>query len=674
MKLNNIQIFRLKLLVPYISSLLIFIVCTLYCLYLYWKNESFDVIASISIGFLALNFILFIFYFASSNKLQKFLSSTYNKLQNEIGDRKIIQEALTENKKRLEVLIEERDQSLTESQVRYRTLFEKTADALFILGENKFIDCNQATLDMFLYNNKDELYNTHPSVISAEFQSDGQSSAIKANHMIEAALAKGSHRFEWEHKRKNGDTFPAEVLLTAIPSGSEQLLHAVVRDITDRKDAAAEIEHQAYYDSLTSLPNRKLLLDRLKQALITSRRHNHYGALLFIDLDRFKTINDSLGHSIGDILLIESAKRIKSSIWDEDTAARFGGDEFVILLRHLGKDKETASLTAKKVASRIQESFKRVFLIKDHELHVTTSIGISLFPFVEQGIEDIIKNADTAMYSAKESGRNQISFYLSKMHEKVLQRLTLEKDLRNAIKENQLDVYYQPQIDNRGKAIAVEALIRWQHPVHGFVNPEEFIAIAEDTGLIYEIGDFVLSKSINDITTINKELNTSINLSVNISPHQFKKADFVSLIKNITENYQLKKYFLTLEVTEGIAIENLNDTIEKFEKLRHVGVRLSLDDFGTGYSSLSHLKKLPIDELKIDKSFVFDIEDDPQDALLVKTIVNIAHQFGLDIVAEGVETKEQLNFLKDESCNIYQGYFYSRPLPIQQLEEFLSSN
>jgi diguanylate cyclase (GGDEF)-like protein/PAS domain S-box-containing protein len=674
MKLNNIQTFRLKLLIPYMSSLLIFVISTLWCLYLYKKNEHFDLLLSISLTFLFFNFILFLFYLTSSKKLQIFLSSTYNKLQSEIGDRKIIQEALTENKQRLEQLIDERDFSLGESKKRYQTLFDKTADALLIIEGSKFVDCNQATLDMLGYETKEELFNLHPSKLSPEFQPDGQASEVKANFMIETAFERGSHRFEWNHLRKNGDVFPVEVLLTSIPFEDTQLLHVVWRDITKRKEAAAEIAHQAYYDSLTELPNRRLLLDRLKQALITCRRHNYYGALLFVDLDRFKTINDSLGHSIGDRLLIESAKRIKASIWDEDTAARFGGDEYVILLRHLGNDKEAASLTAKKISTRIQDAFKRVFLIKGHELHVSTSIGISLFPFKDQDIEDIIKNADTAMCSAKENGRDQIAFYLSKMHEKVLKRLTLEKDLRHAIKESQLDVYYQPQLNNQGKTIAVEALIRWQHPEHGFVNPEEFIAIAEDIGLIYEIGDFVIQKSILDITSVNKEQNISIGLSVNISPHQFKKSNFVGLIKSIMENHQLEKHFLTLEVTEGIAIDNLNDTIEKFKQLRHVGVKLSLDDFGTGYSSLSHLKRLPIDELKIDKSFVFDLEEDPQDALLVKTIINISHQFGLETVAEGVETKEQLEFLKSENCTIYQGYYYSRPLPIDQLREFLDAN
>ena len=524
---------------------------------------------------------------------------------------------------------------------------------------------------MLGYETKDEFYNIHPSSISPEFQPDGQRSEIKANLMIQTAFEKGSHRFEWDHVRKNGEVFPVEVLLTAIPFEGTQLLHVVWRDITERKKAAMAIERQAYYDTLTNLPNRKLLLERLEQALITSRRHGHYGGLLYIDLDRFKSVNDYLGHSIGDKLLVEAAGRIRSGIWDEDTASRFGGDEFIVLLRHLGDDKETASLTAKKIASRILEKFTVPFFIQRNELVTTISIGIALFPSEEQSIEDIINHADTAMYTAKQNGRNQIEFYLPQMHENVIKRLTLEKELRVAIKDRNLEIRYQPLVDNAGDIVTVEALLRWRHPERGSISPEEFISIAEDTGLIYDIGDFVLNKSVTDITALNKEHGLSLKLSINISPHQFRKNEFVGIIRHVVDNYGLEKNFLTLELTEHIALDNLQEAVEKFEQLRHIGVRLSLDDFGTGYSSLSQLKRLPIDELKIDRSFVFDIEYDPQDALLVNTIIKIAHQFGLDIVAEGVETKEQLAFLKKEKCHKYQGFYYSKPLPLDQLIERL---
>lgn len=624
---------------------------------------------SISIGIM-----LFIFYYLYSGRIQKILQSNHNKLENEIKERKTIELSLLDNKEQLEKLLVKQNRTLQESEIRYQTLFEKTADALLLIEGDKFIDCNQAMLEMFHYQNKEEIQNTHPSEISPEFQSDGQSSDIKANLMMQTALEKGSHRFEWNHMRENGEIFPAEVLLTTIPSGEKQMIHAVVRDISDRRAAEREIQYRAYYDSLTKLPNRQLLLDRLKQAVITSRRREDYNALLFLDLDRFKTINDSLGHSIGDLLLIETANRIKSCIREEDTAARFGGDEYVILLKHLGNKQEHASLHAESIALKIQKMFTHPFNLKNHELHITSSIGISIFPLKNESMEDIIKHADTAMYNAKESGRNKVSFYLSEMHDTVLKQLTLEKDLRQAIKNKKLEVYYQPQIDNSAQIAGIEALIRWQHPQQGFINPEEFISIAEDTGMIFEIGDFVLQQAISDMLSLQNDNCMPTTISINISPHQFRHPDFINQIKHITQQYKLERHFLTLEVTEGIIINNLSETTEKFEQLRKLGIRMSLDDFGTGYSSLSYLKRLPLDELKIDKSFVFDVLKDPHDALLVQTIINIANQFGLDTVAEGVETEEQLNFLKQNDCKIYQGYYYSRPLPFTELKEFLLNN
>lgn len=625
------------------------------------------------ISTITFSIILIAFYFLYSKKMQSSLFAAFNELHTEKIKRESAENALIKDKNSLEDLLNQKNKNLEAIKERYQSLFDKSTDAQMILDNKTFADCNQAALDMFGYRTKEDLYNSQPSEISPEFQPDGDTSEEKADLMIGAAVQHGSNRFEWLHMKKTGETFPVEVLLTAIEYKGSQLVHAVCRDITDRKKAAKEIEHQAYYDHLTGLPNRKLLLDRLKQALVTSRRHHYYGALLFIDLDRFKSVNDSLGHSIGDKLLMESSKRITSCIWDEDTVSRFGGDEYIVLLRHLGNHKEPASLTAKKIATRIQDAFRMPFFIQDQELHISISIGVALFPLLEETPEDIIKYADTAMYSAKQNGRNQTAFYLSQMHEKVINRLTLEKDLRTAIRTNQLDLHYQPQIDKNGKIIAVEALLRWLHPEQGFINPELFVSIAEDTGLIHDIGIFVLHKSIADITAINDDNAMSIQLAVNISPHQFRKAEFVGLIKHFIDDYQLKKHFLTLEVTEGIAIDNLDAAIEKFQDLADVGVRLSLDDFGTGYSSLSHLKKLPMDELKVDKSFVFDIEEDAQAALLVQTIIKIAHQFDLEVVAEGVETKEQLDFLKNEKCNIYQGYFYSKPLPLASLKEFIAN-
>jgi len=633
---------------------------------------------SLSWRMLAINMfaglILLIFYYLYSGRINKTLQQNYSMLNNEINERKEIELELLRNTDQLEELIEDRSARLAESKKMYRTLFDKTADALLLIEGNKYIECNQATLNMLGYETKEELYNTHPSSLSPEFQPDGQSSEKKADLMIATAFKRSSHRFEWEFIRKNGEVFPVEVLLTAIPFEGEQLLHVVWRDITERKKAEKEINYRAYYDSLTKLPNRQLLIDRLEQSVKASRRRKNYNALLFIDLDRFKTINDSLGHSIGDLLLKETARRIKSCIREEDTAARFGGDEFVILLKQLGNEQEHASLIAERIAQCIQKQFTLPFKLDNNEFYITSSIGINIFPLGDESIEDIIKFADTAMYSGKESGRNKITFYLSKMHDTVLKRLLLEKDLRQAIKDGQLEVYYQPQMDNNSEIVGIEALTRWKHPVHGYVSPEEFIAIAEDSGMILDVGEFVLHQAIKDTLSLQNNDCMPIPLSINISPHQFRHPSFIDQISQIMQQYNLKHQYLTLEVTESIIINNLAETTEKFEHLRNLGIRISLDDFGTGYSSLSYLKRLPLDEIKIDKSFVFDVFINSHNALLVQTIINIADQFGLDIVAEGVETEEQLNFLKQHNCKIYQGYYYSQPLPLEQLKMFLQNN
>lgn len=612
-----------------------------------------------------------LFYFIYSGRVAHTLKANYQKLKHEVSQHKQTEQELIQNKDVLEQLVIERNKSLTESKRRYQTLFDKSADALILLNDEGFVDCNQAALDMFGYKEKNEMYQLHPSSISPEFQPDGERSSIKADLMVQKALRDGSHCFEWQHRRKNGETFPAEVILTVIPSREEQLVHAVVRDISDRKKAEEEIRFRAYYDSLTKLPNRQLLLDRLEQAIMTSQRSEDFNAILFIDLDRFKSINDSLGHNTGDMLLIDTAARIKHCIREIDTAARFGGDEYVVLLKHIGDEQDEASFNAKRIAQNINQAFQQPFILNHQEIHITCSIGITIFPIADDSVEDIIKHADTAMYSAKESGRNKIAFYLSEMHETVLKRLSLEKDLRLAVKNKQLSVHYQPQLDQHNQVIGVEALARWKHPEHGFINPETFIEIAEETGLINELGQFILEQAISDMLSLQRDDCMPPQLSVNISPHQFRHNEFIGMIKSALGLHQLEPHFLTLEVTENVIINNLNETIDKFDELRQLDIRMSLDDFGTGYSSLSHLKRLPLDELKIDKSFVFDLLKDPHDALLVQTIINIASEFGLDTVAEGVEDDDQLAFLQSKGCKYYQGYYFSRPLPLAQLKAFM---
>ncbi len=618
-----------------------------------------------------LGIIICVFYLLYSGILRRYLGDILGRLEGEIKERRAVEASLVESKAQLEMMVQERDESLGESKRRYKTLFDKSADAILLIEGNSFVDCNQAALDMLGYGSKEELCLAHPSNFSPRRQPDGQLSREKANKAIQAAFKKGSNRFEWMHIRKNGDTFPVEALLTAIPYKDTQWLHVVLRDISSRKKAEEENEFKAFYDSLTNLPNRRLLFDRLDQALVDARRYHYFNALLYLDVDRFKSINDTLGHSVGDALLVALAKRLQDCLTHDDTASRFSGDEFVILLRHIGETRELASFQAEKTCSKILKALSAPIIIDKHEFNVTASIGIAVFPNEEDSADDIVKHADTAMCSAKEQGRSHIAFFLSDMHEKVMYRLNIERDLRKAVKEYQLEVYYQPQLNLNAEVVAVEALVRWKRGDQGFMNPEEFIPIAEESGIIFDLGDFVLRQSIDDIVNLNSELNLRVGLAVNISQKQFDKDGFLGDIQYLIENYQLDRNMLTLEVTEGLAINDLNATVERFEQLRHLGVRLSLDDFGTGYSSLSHLKRLPLDELKIDKSFVFDICKDPQDALLVQTIVSIAHQFGLTAVAEGVEGEKELAFLEAQNCDLIQGYYYSRAIPFSELKTYI---
>ena len=646
------------------------------------------------ITFLIAIFLIYI-YFLYSNKLQLHLNEIYQNLEREVNRRKKSEAELENYSKQLEVTVDERtkelvdsnvelkhdielrekaEQKLSASEAKYQTLFEKTPDAILIIDGNSFVDCNDATVEMLHYKNKEELLMAHPSELSPPLQPDGRESWEKAEEMIANAFKNGSHRFEWDHKRANGEVFPVEVLLTSIPVGDRNILYTVWHDITDRKKNEETIRHQAYYDALTDLPNRMLFNDRLQQSMSHSKRYNHFTAVLYMDLDQFKKINDSLGHTIGDGLLIEVAKSIKECLRDGDTAARFGGDEFVVLLPELDNDDSSYSLV-EKVANKIREAIAKPYKVEQYELNTSTSIGISIFTEGSESHEDILRQADMAMYKAKQDGRNKTRFFLPSMQSEVLKKLTLEKELVDAFKNEELYLCYQPQTTNANKIIGVEALLRWKHPVRGNISPLEFIPAAEDIGLIIPVSKWVLNKAMSDMNKFFNGLkdSTSINLSVNLSPMQFQQEDFVQDIGQALLMNQFKPESLTLEITENIVIDNIEDTINKCKQLKEMGINISLDDFGTGYSSLGYLKQLPIDELKIDRSFVADIETDKNDAVLVETIISMAQHLELDIVAEGVETLEQKTFLETKDCHIYQGYYFSKPLTLTELQEFYQS-
>lgn len=451
----------------------------------------------------------------------------------------------------------------------------------------------------------------------------------------------------------------------------------IMTDITDRMRAEEKIKHQAYFDALTDIPNRVLLKDRIEQSLAHYRRHRSLMAVLFLDLDHFKSINDSLGHHIGDVLLIETAKRLVSVCREGDTVARLGGDEFVILLNELGNDPHSAVTKAENVSEKIHETLSLPFDVGLNEpIMTSSSIGISLVSNNEQTADDLLKFADTAMYQSKKEGRNTTRFYQEQMDQWIKKRIFLEKGLRNAIKNGELELYYQPVIDiSTKKIIGAEALLRWNHPEMGLMMPDEIIPIAEESGLIIPIGEWVIREACTQFVVwkTNHPSGSDMNrLAINVSAIQFRQSDFVEKVIRIVMDSGINPSIVEIELTESIIIDKIDTVIEKMKRLREFGIGLSMDDFGTGYSSLAYLKRLPFTTLKIDRSFVRDIMIDSDDAALVETILSIASIFHLDVIAEGVETFEQFEFLGRHQCRYFQGYLCSKPVPVSSFEELLN--
>ncbi len=434
-------------------------------------------------------------------------------------------------------------------------------------------------------------------------------------------------------------------------------------DITESKEFEQQIQHMAQHDSLTGLPNRLLLNDRINQSLALSLRHHHNGAVLFIDLDFFKNINDSMGHMTGDKLLVEVAKRLEDNVRSGDTVARLGGDEFIIQLSELSDNPEDAEEDAVTVAKKLLQTLSKGFRINGQSLHVTASIGIVVYPRDADSHELIMQRADTAMYHAKAKGRNGYAIFKSDMEAVIMRRQTLENDLHKAVYNNEFFLLYQPQINGTdSNLLGVEALIRWNHPEQGIISPLEFIPIAEENGTIVDIGNWVLEKACQQIKFWIDEYGSSPVISVNLSAIQLIHGNLVETISNLLDSTKIPAELLELEVTETLIIYEEKRSIELLKALKKIGVRISIDDFGTGYSSLNHLKKLPLDKLKIDRTFVNDIPGDPDSETIVKTIIRMSQDLGLEVTAEGVETEEQLEFLKEERCPQFQGYYFDKPL------------
>jgi len=450
----------------------------------------------------------------------------------------------------------------------------------------------------------------------------------------------------------------------------------IVHDITEQVQAQKQAYKLSLYDTLTELPNRRFLMERLDQEIARAKRHEQSGALLFIDLDNFKIINDNFGHLIGDLLLIEVAKRLTQQLRKEDIAFRLGGDEFVILLSNLDNNILTASNTAQTIAQKILEIIQETYILRDIKHHISCSIGVVLFPENECcDSQDVIKYADIAMYKAKDEGKNSVKVYTSHMQALLEKQLQLQNDLRIAIKQSDLTIHLQPQYDHNGLIVSAEALVRWEHPDKGFIPPAEFIAIAEESGLIHALGRSVMIQVLETLQKLLKQKVSSSfkRIAINVSPWQFGQKDFVTEIEVLLEKYQIPASYLDIEITEQTLIGNFSVFAKKMEQMQNMGCYFSIDDFGTGYSSLSYLKSLPVNMLKIDRSFIEELTKNKNNDAIVDTIIVMARHLGLEVLAEGVETKVQLDFLKQHDCHFYQGYYFSKPLVIDDFINLLSN-
>ncbi len=554
----------------------------------------------------------------------------------------------------------------TKDQVLFAEVIKNTDEAIIISDENNtIVSVNRAFVRITGYT-EEEAIGRNPKILSS-----GRQGRPFYEAMWKSIRETGSWQGEIWNRKKSGEIYPEWLSISTLRNGRNEITRhvAIFTDITKRKEVEQRIHFLAYYDTLTNLPNRVLFGDRLFQALASARRNGGKVALLFLDLDRFKSINDSLGHVAGDIMLQSVARRLKQCIRETDSICRQGGDEFMVVLPGIEKRDDVIGI-AKKIISAMSEPHA----IDGRNLVVSFSIGISIFPDDAGNPDALIQHADAAMYHAKEHGRNNFQFFTPDMNAEALELLSLEADLRRAMKEGRLQVHYQPQADNKtGKIIGIEALARWNHPERGDVPPSKFIPIAEESGLISQLGHWVLKTACAQNKKWQDEGLVRIPVAVNLSAMQFHQKDLVEMVAKVLKETGLEAKYLELELTEGIVMSNAESTIATLNSLKKMGVMLSIDDFGTGYSSLSYLKRFPIDKLKVDRSFIRDISTNKDDATIATTIISMGHNLGVKVIAEGVETQEQLAFLKENRCDETQGYYVSRPLSAPDFSDFIKS-
>ncbi len=560
--------------------------------------------------------------------------------------------------------------ALQQSEAHFRHMFELHASPMLLLDPDTgmIVKANQAAASFYGY--------------TIEQMTQMTIYQINAMSMAEIDAERGKAQLEdrgyfvFPHRLANGAIRTVEVHSSPFEVQGRVLSFSIIHDITERKQLEEQMHDLAFYDALTKLPNRRLLLDRLGKSLVSAARMRRHGALMFLDLDHFKMLNDLHGHDVGDMLLVEVASRLLHCIREQDSAARLGGDEFVVLLDGLSEKSGEAVVQAESVAEKVRAALSRPYVLKrtgeDDPIvhHCSSSIGVTVFCEHDETLEQLLKWTDMAMYRAKDAGRNAIRFFDPDMQTAIELRAALEADLHTALAQDQFRLFYQVQINASGKPIGAEALLRWQHPLRGLVSPAEFIPMAEESGLIVPIGTWVLNNACAQIKRWQQDKAMSnLSFAVNVSAKQFQQANFVDEVTAAVRRYVIKPLSLKIELTESTVLVNVDETIAKMEALKEIGVLFSMDDFGTGYSSLSYLKRLPLDQLKIDQSFVREITSDAADSVMVMTLVDLGMNFELDVIAEGVETDAQLKVLRRCGCGNYQGYLFSRPVPVEQFEK-----
>lgn len=565
--------------------------------------------------------------------------------------------------------------ALQDTQENLQRLLDSVAEGIYgVNNEGVCTFVNAAFLRILGYSDAGEIVGKVTHALMHHSHADGTPYAVEDCRVYQAFRQRQALHVDDEvFWRRDGSAVAVEYWSHPIIKNGKVLgAVATFLDITERKQAEQKIHQLAFFDALTGLPNRRMLLDRLSQAFAVSHRNDSFGALMFLDLDHFKTLNDSKGHDVGDLLLIEVARRLQGCVRDVDSVARLGGDEFVVVLESLSSRVNEAVLQAERVGEKIRAALNQPYQLNQYAHHTTPSIGIVLFHGHQENIDNLLKYADTAMYQAKAAGRNAIRFYDPDMQAALEARVQMEEELRCALDNGEFRLYYQIQVDNGRRPIGAEVLLRWVHPEQGLISPLQFIPLCEETGLILPLGLWVLEGACEQLKIWQEDVLTrDLVLAVNVSARQFRQPDFVAQVQRVLEESAANPSRLKLELTESIVLDHVEETILKMHEINSMGVGFSMDDFGTGYSSLQYLKRLPLDQIKIDQSFVRDITTDPNDAAIVQTVIAMSEAMGLNVIAEGVETEAQLEFLELRGCHAFQGYLFSRPAPLDEFEALL---